>query len=276
MNTNVRVMPFAMTIAGSDSGGGAGIQADLRAFASQNAFGVSAITAVTAQNSGSVSAVKVMSAAMVVEQVRMLMDDFPVAAVKTGMLANVAITRQVATLAVQHASLPWVVDPVMIASSGARLLDSRAQSALIYELLPLASVLTPNVPEAEVLLGERLSTEADLIAGAQALQAMGPKAVLLKGGHLPGPAVGDVLCYAGRTSIFRAPRRDIRGHGTGCTLAALIAARLAHGEDILTAVDRAIDAFRRALDQGVVIGRERVWVPYPTPTPPEAVNVPFD
>jgi len=260
-----RHLPFAMTIAGSDSGGGAGIQADLRAFASQGVFGLSAITAVTAQNSRAVSAVRSLSVAMVAAQIEMLMGDFPVAAVKTGMLANVAITRQVARFAARYSAIPWVIDPVMIASSGARLLDSRAQTVLIRELLPMASVLTPNLPEAEAILGERIETESDVVAAARALLALGPRAVLLKGGHLPGSTVCDVLCYDDQTHLFRAPRRNIRGHGTGCTLASLIAARLALKDAMPQAINIAIGEFRIALAHGVVIGQDQVWVPYPVP-----------
>lgn len=253
---------FALTIAGSDSGGGAGVQADLRAFASQGVFGLTAITAVTAQNTRLVSDVRVLPVRVVAAQCEAVFDDFEVAAVKTGMLANVAISRQIARLARQKRHLPWVIDPVMIASSGARLLDDRAEQVLRTELLPQATLLTPNLPEAEVLLGRAIRSHAELVAAARDLAAIGPRAVLLKGGHLPGPEVVDVLCVEGQVQEFRAARREIRSHGTGCTLASLIAARLALGEELLTAVSNGIGAFRRALESGVVIGQAQVWVPY--------------
>ena len=254
---------FALTIAGSDSGGGAGIQADLRAFASQGVFGLSAITAVTAQNSRQVSDVRVMPLSLVVSQCEALFDDYPIAVVKTGMLANVAITRQIAQLATERSGIPWVVDPVMIASSGARLLDARAEHVMRTKLVPRATLVTPNLPEAEALLGRTIISESDLIIAARDLVATGAHAVLLKGGHLPGPEVVDVLCVGTEITLFRAPRREIRSHGTGCTLASLIAARLALGESIQPAVTAAISAFRLALEHGVVIGKGQVWVPYP-------------
>ncbi len=263
MNASTAELRFALTIAGSDSGGGAGIQADLRAFASQGVFGLSAITAVTAQNTRLVSAVSVLPVRVVVAQCEAVFDDFPVAAVKTGMLANVAITRQIARLASQRRHLPWVIDPVMVASSGARLLDDRAERLLRTELLPQAALLTPNLPEAEVLLGRTIANHEELLAAARDLAALGPRAVLLKGGHLAGEDVVDVLCIEGQIQEFRAARREIRSHGTGCTLASLIAARMALGEDVVVAVGNGIAAFRQALDSGIVIGQAQVWVPYP-------------
>lgn len=258
---------FALTIAGSDSGGGAGIQADLRAFASQSVFGLSAITAVTAQNSASVDAVQVLKPALVAAQIEAVMRDFPVAAVKTGMLATAAIVRLVAATAARRGTLPWVVDPVMIASSGAALLDPRAESVLRRLLLPQADLLTPNLPEAERLLGQRIARVSDLKPAAEALRLLGPGAVLLKGGHLEGGSVVDVYCDQHGCRAYRAPKRKLRGHGTGCSLASLIAARLALGAPMALAVEQALSVFRVALTGGVSIGRAGVLVPMPQPLP---------
>ena len=253
----------ALTIAGSDSGGGAGIQADLRSFASQGVFGLTAITAVTAQNSRAVDAVHVLPARMVQAQLDAVISDFRVSAVKTGMLATATIVRLVARQASALPGVPWVVDPVMIASSGAALLRPDAQRSVREQLLPIADVLTPNVPEAEALLGRAIRKQADLERGAEDLRALGPQAVLLKGGHMPGREVIDVYCDASGVTLFRAPRRKLNGHGTGCTLASLVAARLALGEVPAVAVASAIAAFRIALEQGVTVGHGKVWVPYP-------------
>jgi hydroxymethylpyrimidine/phosphomethylpyrimidine kinase len=258
---------FALTIAGSDSGGGAGIQADLRSFASQGVFGLTAITAVTAQNSRAVNAIKVLSTRMVRAQIDAVVSDFPVAAIKTGMLATAAIVRLVAAQAAAASHLPWVIDPVMIASSGAALLAADAQRSVRELLLPRACVLTPNVPEAEALLRRPLRHYGELERAAEDLRALGPRAVLLKGGHMTGREVIDVYCDADGVTLFRAPRRRLKGHGTGCTLASLIAARLALGEAPATAVANAIGAFRIALEQGVTVGRGEVWVPYPHAAP---------
>ncbi len=256
---------FALTIAGSDSGGGAGIQADLRSFASQGVFGLCAITAVTAQNSRSVDAVQVLSTRLVRAQIDAVVADFPVAAIKTGMLATATIVRLVARQAAALQQLPWVVDPVMIASSGAALLQPTAQRSVRDLLIPHACVLTPNVPEAEALLGQPLRHQRQLERAAEELRALGPRAVLLKGGHMPGREVIDIYCDADGITLYRAPRRRLNGHGTGCTLAALVAARLALGEAPATAVATAIGAFRSALELGVTVGRGKVWVPYPRP-----------
>lgn len=266
MKTIATPSAYALTIAGSDSGGGAGIQADLRSFASQGVFGLCAITAVTAQNSRAVTAVRTLAARDVRAQIDAVSVDFPVAAVKTGMLANAAITRAVAR-AVATITAPWIVDPVMIASSGARLLDPMAERALRELLLPRATVLTPNVPEAEALLGLRIHDGDQMQAAAQRLRALGATAVLLKGGHLNAPEVTDVYCDEDGIVLFQTPRRPLHGHGTGCTLASLLAARHALGERGRDAATQAIAAFRLALDGGAEVGQGRVWVPYPVGQP---------
>lgn len=254
---------YALTIAGSDSGGGAGIQADLRAFASQEVFGLSAITAVTAQNSQAVSAVQVQSLRVIRAQIDAVCADFPVSAIKTGMLATRAIVRLVARQAAARANLPWVIDPVMIATSGAALLAADAQRSVRDELLPRATLLTPNIPEAEALLGRRVRGLKDMERAARELLRLGPQAVLLKGGHMRGSEVVDLYLDASGGREFRAPRQRFNGHGTGCTLASLCAARLALGEPRARAVENAVLAFRRALASGVSVGRGAVYVPYP-------------
>lgn len=266
MNTNAAPRAFALTIAGSDSGGGAGIQADLRAFASQGVFGLCAITAITAQNSGAVTRVQTLSTAMVRAQMEAVFSDYAVNAVKTGMLSNAAITR-IAAHAASKSTLPWVVDPVMIASSGARLLDPNAERALREQLLPCAAVLTPNIPEAAVLLGNNITRASQMEAAAERLRALGPRAVLLKGGHLSGKEVIDVYADGDGLVIFRTPRRRLNGHGTGCTLASLLTARLALGATGRDAADQAISAFRTALMGGAEVGGSRVWTPYPVGAP---------
>ncbi len=263
MSKNVPPRAFALTIAGSDSGGGAGIQADLRSFASQGVFGLTAITAITAQNSRAVDAVQVLPVRMVRAQLDSVISDFRVSAIKTGMLATRAIVRLVAAQAASLSDRPWVIDPVMIASSGAALLQPDAQRSVRDLLLPHAHVLTPNVPEAEALLGRPIKRQAALERAADDLRQLGPRAVLLKGGHMTGREVVDVYCDAHGMTHYKTPRRPLKGHGTGCTLASLIAARLALGEDSATAVAAAIAAFRTALDRGVTLGKGQVWAPYP-------------
>jgi hydroxymethylpyrimidine/phosphomethylpyrimidine kinase len=264
----------ALTIAGSDSGGGAGIQADLRAFASQGVFGLSAITAITAQNSTAVERAMALPASMVRAQIEAVVRDFPVGAVKTGMLATAPIVRVVAA-ALATLGAPAVVDPVMIATSGARLLDAACERALLEQLLPRAEILTPNIPEAEALLGRRIRRASDLEGAAVALRALGPTAVLLKGGHLGrGREVVDLFLDDAGVREFRAPRLRFRGHGTGCTLASLIAARLALGEPRAQAVASAIAAFRSALANGVAVGKAGVYTPQPIPAALERVATP--
>ncbi len=252
---------YALTIAGSDSGGGAGIQADLRAFHSQGVFGLSVLTAITAQNTTSVSAVHALPLSMIAAQFDAVLSDFDVCVAKTGMLGNGATVAEVTRLLAAAPQLKLVVDPVMIASSGARLLDAEAELAL-RPLIARATILTPNLPEAAVLLGidER---EIDLRSAARSLLALGAEAVLLKGGHGSGDTLTDVYCDQSGVREYRTPRRAFRGHGTGCSLASLIAARLALGDETAVAVANAIAVFRRAIDHAAIVGRGEVLVPMP-------------
>ncbi|GAP67437.1 phosphomethylpyrimidine kinase [Mizugakiibacter sediminis] len=241
---------MALTIAGSDCGGGAGIQADLKAFRARGVHGTSAIAAITAQNTRGVSAVHTVPLAHLRAQIDAVFDDFPVAAVKTGMLARAAAVRLVAR-ELRRRRPPWtVVDPVMIATSGARLLDPAALDALVGELIPLADVLTPNLPEAEALTGIAIRTRRDADAAAQALRAMGARAVLLKGGHARGTEVVDRYYDARGVLEIVHPRLRVEGHGTGCTLASALAAELAKGAAPRGAARRAIAYVHKALAAG--------------------------
>jgi hydroxymethylpyrimidine/phosphomethylpyrimidine kinase len=232
-------MKSVLTIAGSDSGGGAGIQADLKTFAALGLFGTCAITAVTAQNTVRVSAIHEVPVAVVTAQIDSVATDLRPDAVKVGMLAGAAIVEAVAGALVRHQLPHVVVDPVMVAKSGDRLLPPEAVQALIRLLLPLATVLTPNLPEAEVLLGRPVITVADQEAAARDIAALGPRAVVVKGGHSAGDPV-DVLFAAGAIRRYSAPRIATRStHGTGCTLSSAIAGYIALGMPVTEAVGAA-------------------------------------
>ena len=248
-------MKVALTIAGSDSGGGAGIQADLRTFAAHGLHGASAITAVTAQNTVAVVDYVALEPRMVVAQIDAVASDMPVAAVKTGMLATGPIVEAVAE-AVARRRLPHlVVDPVMAAKSGDRLLDPVAEAAYCERLFPLAEVVTPNLAEAEALLRRPVRTLDAMAQAARDLHALGPRAVLVKGGHLEGDPV-DVFFDGRRLEELRAPRIDTRHtHGTGCTLSAAIAARLALGAGTLEAARGAKAYLTEAIRGAYALGR---------------------
>jgi hydroxymethylpyrimidine/phosphomethylpyrimidine kinase len=233
--------PLALSIAGSDSCGGAGIQADLAAFAALGVRGATAITAVTAQNRSGVRAVQVLPATLVREQVDAVFEEEPVRAVKLGMLAEASIIEAVAASLRQHRAPAVVIDPVMIASSGARLLRADAVAALRRELLPLADCLTPNLDEAAALLeAPRAQDEAQMLAQGRALLALGPRAVLMKGGHAPLTEAVDLLVQPQSVQRFAAPWIiGADGHGSGCTLSAAVAAGLALGDALEVAVGAA-------------------------------------
>jgi hydroxymethylpyrimidine/phosphomethylpyrimidine kinase len=249
-------MRTALTIAGSDSGAGAGIQADLKTFAAMQVYGTSAITALTAQNTVAVTAVHVVPVEMVVAQIEAVVGDLGCDAVKTGMLARAGIVQAVAA-AVTRLALPnLVVDPVMVAKSGDHLLADDAVAALRLDLVPRARVVTPNVPEAEVLTGVTIRTLADAVKAARAIRAMGAHAVIVKGGHLDRPDIVDVLVEGDRVVELTGPRvPGAHTHGRGCTFAAAIAARLAHGDPVEAAA-RAAQAFvRGAMEAGIPLGQ---------------------
>jgi hydroxymethylpyrimidine/phosphomethylpyrimidine kinase len=245
----------AMTIAGSDSGGGAGIQADLKTFAALGVYGTSAITAITAQNTLGVRAVLELPPELVAAQIDAIMSDIGADAAKTGMLANAAIIQTVAAKVVEHRIDRLVVDPVMVAKSGDPLLRPEAVEALKSEIVPLATVITPNAREAEVLCGHPIDTGDDARAAARLIHAMGAKIVVVKGGHLRGDATD--LVFDGREFVeLWAPRIDTPNtHGTGCTFASAIAAGLAKGLAPLEAIRRAKDYITEALRRSYSVGR---------------------
>ena len=249
-------MPTALTIAGSDSGAGAGIQADLKTFAAHGVYGTSAITALTAQNTIGVSGVHVVQDDFVTAQIEAVVADFGCDAVKTGMLANSTIVEAVAA-AVAALELPnLVVDPVMVAKSGDHLLDEEAVHAMRWTLLRLARVVTPNIPEAEVLAKLSIGSLADMREAATRIAALKPAAVVIKGGHLPGPEVVDLLFEQGAFKEFIGPRIEGRNtHGTGCTFAAAIAAHLAKGAGLAEAVSAAKNYVEGAMRDGIPLGK---------------------
>lgn len=230
---------IALTIAGSDSGGGAGIQADLKTFSALGVYGASVVTAVTAQNTRAVTAIATLSPQMVRAQIGAVLDDLSVGAIKIGMLGGPEIIRTVAEALAPH-QIPLVLDPVMVAKSGDRLLEAEAVSASREHLLPLATVLTPNLPEGADLLGQTPALDhAGRLTQGEALRAMGPAWVLMKGGHAEGSVCTDLLIGPAPLEIS-APRLATRNtHGTGCTLSAAIAAGLAQGATVPGAVTRA-------------------------------------
>jgi hydroxymethylpyrimidine/phosphomethylpyrimidine kinase len=233
-------MHTALTIAGSDSGGGAGIQADIKTFAAHGVFGTTAITAVTAQNTKGVTDWLAMPADLVTAQIEAVAGDMGADAVKIGMLANRAIVEAVAA-SIAELDLPNIVlDPVMIAKGGHRLLEPDAADAIRRELLPRTRILTPNVPEAEVLSGRRIGSVHDMLEAARGILHFGPRVVIVKGGHLQGPESIDVVVSAdGEFEVRRLRIETTSTHGTGCTLSSAIAANLALGLDWRQAIERA-------------------------------------
>lgn len=240
--------PVALTIAGSDSGGAAGIQADLKAFAAFGVFGTSAITAVTAQNTLGVQMTHVIPTEVVDAQITAVVSDLRPAAVKTGMLATAATVEAIAARARCGDLSNLVVDPVMVASTGRRLLQREAEEAYLGLLFPHALVATPNLREASVLVGRELRSVEDMMSAAKELGDTGARYVVVKGGHLPGPSAVDVIWNEVEASVLSVPRVDTSNvHGTGCTLSAAIAANLAVGHGPLDSIERAKDFLARAL-----------------------------
>jgi hydroxymethylpyrimidine/phosphomethylpyrimidine kinase len=247
---------IALTIAGSDSGGGAGIQADLKTFHQFGVFGTSVITAVTAQNTVGVLAWEPVSAALVTRQLDALAADLPPLAVKSGMLASAALVETVAAGIVRHRLPNYVLDPVMVATSGDRLLDDAGEQIVARRLLPLASLVTPNLDEAAILVGEPVATPDAMERAGRALLARGARAALVKGGHLSGDQVVDVLVTDRGARRFTRPRLDTTStHGTGCTLSAAVTAGLALGRPLEQAVADALDFVHRAIAAAPGLGR---------------------
>ncbi len=242
-------VPIALTIAGSDSSGGAGIQADLKTFTAFGVYGASVLTALTAQNTRGVTAVELATPAFVTAQMRAVLSDLDVGAIKTGMLASRALMEAIAAELDGSAAVPLVVDPVMVATSGDRLIDDDAVDAVKTLILPRALLMTPNLPEAARLLdGAVATTEAEARAQLDGLARLGAKAVLLKGGHGTSAEAVDLLWHDGHVTRLAAPRIATRNtHGTGCTLSAAIAALLASGVELSAAVARAKTYVHRAI-----------------------------
>jgi hydroxymethylpyrimidine/phosphomethylpyrimidine kinase len=258
------MIPRALTIAGSDSGGGAGIQADLKTFSAFRVFGTSVLTAVTAQNSVGVHGVVNLDAGFVGRQLDAVLSDIGTDAAKTGMLSTAAIIEVVAERLRAHGLRQLVVDPVMVAKSGDALLEPAARAALTQAILPLALVVTPNLPEAAALAGIPVGSPAEMEEAARRIHALGPAWVLVKGGHLPGDAV-DLLFDGARLSAFTAERVPTPNtHGTGCTYSAAIAAGLARGAAVPDAVAEAkryvTAAIRAALPLGRGVGPVRHFI----------------
>lgn len=252
-------MPVALTAAGSDSGGGAGIQADLLTFAALGAFGTTAITCLTAQNPNGVSAVEALPATFVSAQLEQLAAYFRIRALKTGMLFNAGIIGAVCDFLRAHRDIQVVVDPVMVATSGAVLLRQDAVEAIARDLIPLATLVTPNLDEAGVLLGRKVTDVAAMRQAARELSARTGANVLLKGGHLADGPVVDLLCTRdGELAEFRHERvRGVNTHGSGCTLSAAICAELAKGVVLDKAVSNALDYLMRTLREALTVSGER-------------------
>ena len=258
-------MARALSIAGSDSGGGAGIQADLKTFSALGVWGMTALTAVTVQNTQGVSGYQELDPGIVADQIRAVADDIGVDAAKTGMLASAPIIRAVAE-AIREVDIPaLVVDPVFISKHGDPLLQAEAVGALRDDLVPLATLVTPNQHEASGLIGSEVATREDMRAAADSILALGPRAVLVKGGHLEGDTAADLLADGSGYRWLEAERIDtIHTHGTGCTLSAAIAAWLARGHDLGDAVERGkafvTEAIRHSLAIGHGIGPvNQIW-----------------
>jgi hydroxymethylpyrimidine/phosphomethylpyrimidine kinase len=250
-----------LSIAGSDSGGGAGVQADLKTFAALGCFGTTAITALTAQNTLGVRSIHAVPLQILADQIDAVAEDIGIDAVKIGMLHSAPTVQTVSAALDRHGLRRVVLDPVMVATSGAKLLADDALDAMRTRLLPRATIATPNLPEAELLLGTRIDSIEAMREAANALRASGADAVLLKGGHLQGGAeVVDILVDASGTHTITHPRLALEAHGTGCTLASAIAARIALGDDVRAACIAASDYVHRALSGGYRPGRSDILV----------------
>ncbi|MEO8200312.1 MAG: bifunctional hydroxymethylpyrimidine kinase/phosphomethylpyrimidine kinase [Gemmatimonadota bacterium] len=250
-----KLPPIALTIAGSDSGGGAGIQADLKTFHQFRVYGTSVVVAVTAQNTVGVRGISTIPEDIVAAQLAALAEDLPPAALKTGMLATPSLVHLVADAIQNYSWRCFTLDPVMVASSGDRLLTSEAESTMRERLLPLAALITPNLDEAEILTGMEVRDSEAMKRAGQRLLEMGARAVLMKGGHLASADAIDLLVVPGTTRRFTHPRiQTTSTHGTGCTLSAAVTAGLALGQSLERAVIDALDFVHRAIEESFRIG----------------------
>jgi hydroxymethylpyrimidine/phosphomethylpyrimidine kinase len=242
------MLPIVLTVAGSDSGGGAGIQADLKTFHAFGTYGTSAIAAVTVQNTLGVRGYHAIPTEIVRAQIDAVATDLRPAALKSGMLATDALVRALAGAIDEHGLENYVLDPVMVATSGDRLLEREAEQSVLELLVPRASLVTPNLDESAILTGIEVRSAADMLRAARVLVERGAGAALIKGGHLEGDEVTDLLFDGREARAWKRPRiRHSGGHGTGCTLSAAVAAGLAHGRPLDTAVEEALDYVQRAM-----------------------------
>lgn len=250
-------LPRVLIVAGSDSGGGAGIQADIKTVTALGGFATTAITALTAQNTLGVHGVHAAPAAFVAQQMRVVLEDIGADAIKTGMLLNAEIIRAIIAVLKDYPNIPLILDPVMIAKGGAPLLEPEAMTTLTQELLPHAMLLTPNLPEAEYLLGEKIEGVEATERAAHALKAKGAKAVLIKGGHATGDVITDVLLdETGAIHHYTASRQLTQNtHGTGCTMASAITSGVAAGLPLPSAVTQAHDFVQKAIAAAPAIGQ---------------------
>jgi hydroxymethylpyrimidine/phosphomethylpyrimidine kinase len=272
MSSEHATLAVALTIAGSDSGGGAGIQADLKTFQAFGVFGTSAVTAITVQNTLGVSAVHAVPLDIVLGQIAAVATDLRPAACKTGMLATRQLVVAVAEAIQEHGLAQYVLDPVMVATSGDRLLDRDAEGAVATDLVPLALLVTPNLDEAAILTGAAVDDIDGMRRAARALVAAGARAALVKGGHLRDNELVDVFFDGRDVREYRRSRIATRStHGTGCTLSAAVAAGLARGVPLRTAVEHALEYVHRAIAQAPDLGQGNGplnhLVPAPTPDP---------
>lgn len=259
-------LPAALSIAGSDSGGAAGIQADLLTFAALGVYGTTAITCLTAQNPTGVSAIQAVSKDTLQAQIEQVLSYYPVRAIKTGMLFNEEIILSTATILKRHPSIQVVVDPVSVATSGAVLLQPEALSALKSELLPLATIITPNLDEAQLLLGHKIATKEEMIHAARELANSYHSIILVKGGHLMGDELADIAASPnGEITEFTQGRiQGIDTHGSGCTLSAAIAAILALGYAPLDSISKARDYLRRGMEKPLPLAKNHFINHFPS------------
>lgn len=249
--------PITLTIAGSDCSSGAGLQADLKTFQHFGTYGLTVVTCVVAETPETVCSIHSIPTGNVCDQLALMLDNYPVTALKTGMLFSAAHVIAVSRILEQHPGIKVVVDPVMIASSGAALVEPDAVAAYLDHLLPLAALVTPNLDEAAIFHGSAVRSEAEMVAAAESLLKQAGTAVLVKGGHLVGAQCADVLVMKpGGRIWFRSPRIDSEAsHGTGCTLSAAITARLAQGDSLAEAVGNAKAYLERSLAEGLTVGK---------------------
>ncbi|SFH77556.1 hydroxymethylpyrimidine/phosphomethylpyrimidine kinase [Tindallia magadiensis] len=248
-------MKNLVTIAGSDSSGGAGIQADLKTFCAHGVFGMSVITAVTAQNTQGVTGVQDIEATMINKQLEALWEDCQIHGIKIGMVSTIDTITTIASFLRRVRKIPVVLDPVMVSKSGFHLLKPESKKAMLDQLLPLATVVTPNLPEAEVITGLQVSSEAEMKKAGEAIHRLGPSYVLMKGGHLPGEEAVDLLYDGENWYRYACQRIDTKNtHGTGCTLSASLAANLAKEMTMREAVEASKTYMKKAIEESFAIG----------------------